>query len=241
MNIQETPQTSSASAVMPCWANDDGSVQLYHADCLDVLPFLHGVDAVISDPPYGISWDTKESRFAGGTRESKDWIPIEGDDKDFDPRHLLDFKFVVLFGYPYFAKYLPIGNTLIWDKRHINGKSWLSDAEIAWCKSRYKKLGAHSGGYGCHIFQKTWQGFVRSEPGSKIHPTQKPVTVMAWCMDKAKVPNGATVLDPYMGSGSTGIACIRSGRNFIGIEKEKTHFENAKKRIQKELQQGRLW
>lgn len=216
-------------------------VELYLGDCREIIPTLEGVDACVSDPPYGISWDTKESRFAGGTRASKDWQAIEGDDVEFDPRHLLHFERCVLFGYPYFAKHLPIGNTLIWDKRHKNGKSWLSDAEMAWSKSQYKKLGAHAGGYGCHIFQHTWQGFVRSEPDPKIHPTQKPVAVMSWVMDKANVPDGATVLDPYMGSGSTIIAAIRTGRKAIGIEKDPEHFKNACERIKRELAQGDLF
>lgn len=227
---------SPAFHAASCYASSCGRVTLYLGDCRDILPTLEGVDACVSDPPYGISWDTKESRFAGGTRERKDWEAIEGDDVEFDPRHLLHFERCVLFGYPYFAKHLPIGNTLIWDKRHTNGKSWLSDAEMAWSKSQYKKLGAHAGGYGCHIFQHTWQGFVRSEPDPKMHPTQKPVAVMAWVMEKAKVPADATVLDPYMGSGTTGIACIRTGRRFVGIEKDPAHYATALERIRRELE-----
>ena len=86
-----------------------------------------------------------------------------------------------------------------------------------------------------------WDGFKRqSEIGEHHHPTQKPVALMAWCLDIAKVPEGATVLDPYMGSGTTGIACIRTGRKFIGIEKDPKHFQTAVERIDRELQQGRL-
>jgi DNA modification methylase len=76
--------------------------------------------------------------------------------------------------------------------------------------------------------------------GKVAHPTQKPIALMAWCMDKAKVPEGATVLDPYMGSGSTGIAALRTGRRFIGIEKDPEHFKNALERIQRELSQMTL-
>ena len=73
-----------------------------------------------------------------------------------------------------------------------------------------------------------------------IHPTQKPVVVMTWCMEQAKVPEGATVLDPYMGSGTTAIACIRTGRRFIGIEIDPVHFATAVKRVRAELAQGVL-
>lgn len=74
-----------------------------------------------------------------------------------------------------------------------------------------------------------------------IHPTQKPVELMAWCMEQAKVPEGALVLDSYMGSGTTGIACIRTGRRFVGIEKDPTHYATALKRITDELAQGDLF
>jgi DNA modification methylase len=81
-----------------------------------------------------------------------------------------------------------------------------------------------------------------SESGETVlHPTQKPVAVMAWCMTQAKVPEGATVLDPYMGSGSTIIAAIRTGRKAIGIEKAPEHFKTACERIKRELAQGDLF
>ena len=70
---------------------------------------------------------------------------------------------------------------------------------------------------------------------NKLHPTQKPVALMAWCMEKAKVPQGATVFDPYMGSGTTAIACLRTGRNFIGVEMDAKHFQTARERIEKEI------
>jgi DNA modification methylase len=68
------------------------------------------------------------------------------------------------------------------------------------------------------------------------HPTQKPVMAMAWTMDALKVPSGATVFDPYMGSGTTGIACIRTGRRFIGVERDPTHYANAVERIRREIE-----
>jgi DNA modification methylase len=76
---------------------------------------------------------------------------------------------------------------------------------------------------------------------NRVHPSQKPVELMAWCMDKAKVVVGATVLDPYMGSGTTGIACIRTGRRFIGIEKDPTHYATALERIKNEIAQKDLF
>jgi DNA modification methylase len=136
---------------------------------------------------------------------------------------------VVLFGANCFTQHLPVGSWLVWDKRFANGKAFLADGEVAWMNR----------GHGVYIYSETAQGCVRKEPVE--HPTQKPVGVMAWCMEKAKVPEGAVVLDPYMGSGTTGVACIRTGRRFVGIEKDADHFKTARDRIHAELAQGDLF
>jgi DNA modification methylase len=81
-----------------------------------------------------------------------------------------------------------------------------------------------------------WDGFKReSEIGEHHHPTQKPVVLMAWCIEKTKLPKGSTILDPYMGSGTTGLAAIRLGMNFIGIERDAAHYKTACDRIAHEL------
>ena len=105
------------------------------------------------------------------------------------------------------------------------GENNLADCELAWCNV----------GGSARLKRHLWMGLCRdSEIGSHLHPTQKPVVVMAWAMDKAKIPQGATVLDPYMGSGSTGIACLRTGRNFIGVERDATHYKTACDRFAQE-------
>lgn len=93
------------------------------------------------------------------------------------------------------------------------------------------------GGHGVYAKRDT---SLMGETMERLHPTQKPVPLMAWCMERAKVPEGATVLDPYMGSGSTGIACLRTGRNFVGIEKDPKHFATALARLEREINQGVL-
>jgi len=206
-------------------------VTLYCGDCLDILPSLEGVDAVITDPPYGIDWDTNYKRFTPGFDVDRSTHKaIENDGKPFDPVHLITLaKTVVLFGANCYSDKLPCGAWLIWDKRFPNGTAFLADAEAAWMNR----------GHGVYIYSETAQGFVRKEKSE--HPTQKPVAVMGWCMEKAKVPAGALVLDPYMGSGTTGIACLRTGRRFIGIEKDPVHFKTALERIKCELAQGDLF
>ncbi|MEI6731136.1 MAG: DNA methyltransferase [archaeon] len=135
----------------------------------------------------------------------------------------------MLWGSNHYGQRLPVGTTLVWIKRsdHAFG-TFLSDAEIAWMK----------GGHGVYCKRDFGMKAIASK---QCHPNQKPVSLMAWCMDMAKVPVGATVLDPYAGSASTCIACIRTGRKFIGIEKDPKHYQTACERIEQELAQGVLF
>lgn len=214
-------------------------VKLILGDCLDILPELSGIDAVITDPPYGMDWDTDSTRFSGGEHKRgegrSNYGSIQNDSIPFDPLPWLQFEKVVLFGSNHYSQRLPVGTTLIWVKKHDHlFGSFLSDAEIAWMK----------GGHGVYCFKKSFPPPSRAiDSGgdpcipSGIHPTQKPVALMAWCMEKAKVLKLDTVCDPYVGSGTTGIACIRTGRRFIGIEKDPAHFRTAVERIKRELSQ----
>ena len=206
-----------------------GDATLYHGDCLEILPALQGVDAVVSDPQYGMDWDTDNSRFSGGQsprNRTKRWHErVTGDDKPFDPSHLLAFDHVILWGANHYA--LPVGTTLVWVKRNDAAfGTFLSDAEIAWQK----------GGHGVYCFKDvSMNGAGANFP--KDHPTQKSVRLMEWCVNRTK----GTVLDGYMGSGTTGVACANLGRKFIGIEIEKKYFDIACERIEAAYAQGRLF
>lgn len=207
-------------------------VELYLGDSLEIAPSLHGVDAVISDPPYGIGYNASvPSR--GNTTGNVNLGKIIGDDVPFDPSPWLKYSAVVLWGANNYAGKLPHGRWLAWNKLGpLEPWDQFSDVEFAWHSER----GADK------IFSHLWKGMCQAGAGIKrIHPTQKPVPLMAWCMDQAKVPGGAVVLDPYMGSGSTIIAAIRTGRKAIGIEKDPEHFKNAVERIKRELAQGDLF
>jgi len=230
----EPPLGSLASYASSC-----GRVTLYLGDSLVIASLLEGVNAVISDPPFGMNLNTDNSRFSGGNAASVSrrcngigtgkGKGIIGDEKPFDPAPWLEYPKVVLFGSNHFGARLPVGTKLIWIKRNDEAfGSFLSDAEEAWMK----------GGHGIYCKRDL---SMNGEALTRCHPCQKPLPIMAWCMDKAKVPLGATVLDPYMGSASTGIACIRTGRKFIGIEKDPTHYATALKRITDELAQGDLF
>jgi hypothetical protein len=192
------------------------------------------VDAVVTDPPYGMDWHCENVRWKGGSPESqqrrKSYKPrvydkVIGDDEPFDPSPFLDYPSVVLFGYNHFAQRLPVGTLLVWLKRLDAGfGSFLSDAEVAWMK----------GGHGVYCKRDL---SMNGEALTRQHPTQKPVPIMAWCMEMASVAHGATVCDPFMGSGTTGIACLRTGRRFVGIEISPEYYAIARKRVERELSQ----
>jgi site-specific DNA-methyltransferase (adenine-specific) len=204
-----------------------GTATLMMGDCLKMLPI--DADAIVSDPPYGMDWNPTTTRFNGGNNPEQrsagrnDHDPVLNDDQPFDPSPWLNYPAVVLFGSNHFAQRLPVGTTLVWLKRLDAGfGSFLSDAELAWMK----------GGHGVYCKRDL---SMNAEALTRCHPTQKPASIMAWCMEMAKVPKGATVLDPYMGVASTGIACLRTGRNFIGIEIDPKHFETACARMAREI------
>lgn len=213
------------------WIGPDWRIVM--GDCADLVTTLRyeEVDAVITDPPYGMNWNTDSKRYTGGNRSVRtgcgrdDWPVIHGDDEPFDPTPWLAFPRVVMFGSNHYAARLPIGTTLVWIKRadHLF-QSFLSDAEVAWMK----------GGHGVYCFRKQFPPPSRMAENNGVvaHPTQKPIELMKWCLDMAKVPEGGTVLDPYMGSGTTGVACLQTGRKFIGFERVRKYCELAAKRMQ---------
>lgn len=215
-----------------------GQCELYLGDCAEILRALD-VDgaAVVSDPPYGMNYDTDSTRFSGRTRgnprgQGRSDRTIKGDDRAFDPAPWLAFKEVILFGANHFAERLPVGTTLIWLKRYPEHYgSFLSDAEVAWQR----------GGVGVYVFNAPdSMGRRRQEysgdafGGETAHPFQKPVALMSWCLDRVK---SRRVLDPYMGSGTTGVACAKTGRSFIGIEIDEGYFDTACRRIQRAYSQ----
>ncbi len=210
------------------------SFEVIQGDCLGVMAEMAAgsVDAVVTDPPYGSRNNCDYTRFTkmNGASRSHTYKPIYGDDEPFDPTPLLAFKQVIIWGYHHMAQRLPVGSVLVWDKKPLDHGGVLSDAELAWKK----------GGCGVYVFRHIWDGANRqTERGEHYHPTQKPIALMKWCIERVSKP-GDTILDPYMGSGSTGVAAIELGRNFIGIEREPEYVEIARRRIEAVAAQERL-
>jgi site-specific DNA-methyltransferase (adenine-specific) len=203
-------------------------VKLILGDCLEAMRGMPdaSVGAIVTDPPYGVGHATNYGRFTGQgnfAKQSRDYLPIEGDDSDFDPSPFLRYPKVILWGFNAFSDKLPKGSVLVWCKRRDSkiGK-FLSDCELAWMK----------GGYGVYLFHHIWDGFDReTERGRALHPSQKPVALMRWCIERLRLPPSATVFDPYMGSGATGVAAVQLGFNFIGVEKDAGYFAIAERRI----------
>lgn len=212
-----------------------GDATLYCGDCVDVLPTLGAGHYVITDPPYGMNWDTDSTRFSGGSAGSPgiNRDRIIGDDQPFDPAMLLGmFPDCLFWGANHFSQRLPVGKTLIWLKQQpVSFGAFLSDAEIGWA----------TGGNGVWAFfnPRSIATAVKEGGGKVAHPTQKPVAVMKWCIEQMGSPD--SILDPYMGSGSTGVAAAYAGRKFVGIEKDERYFEIACKRIEQAVAQGQLF
>ena len=219
----------------PDWERD--GIQLYCADCMDVLPHLSGVDAVVTDPPFEI---TAQGGGIGATRKYlQDTTGFT--DCGFDYSILSQFDNWMCFGT---LRQVPkliesVGDRrwmlVTWNKPNpcplLNG-NYLPDTEYI----------VHAWSNGClygDFYSKA--RFIVHPSGDKEHgehPNEKPMPVMIKCVSLASAPE-QTILDPFMGSGTTGVACVKLGRNFIGIEKEPKYFEIAVKRIERALSEER--
>ena len=210
------------------------NVTIIRGDAYELVDSWPQDAALVSDPPYGIGWNTAYNfgLVNSSAPHAKNLVrkahkPIEGDGEAFDPTPFLRFKTVCLWGCNYFMGQLPDGGLLVWDKRTESGKAFMSEAEAAWINRKGR----------VRMFSHCWQGFSRaSENSQHFHPTQKPVAVLAWCLKTCGITSGL-VIDPFMGSGSLGVACIRAGLKYLGVEIDPTHFETARARLEKELQQ----
>lgn len=210
-----------------------GNATLYLGDCCDVLRTLPKAYAVVTDPPYGIGHAKGSSGRAVAGRRSvrRNEGPIHGDSEPFDPAFLLPFDELILWGANHFAQRLPHGRWLAWDKlAGMQEFDSFSDVELAWVKGRGKD----------RIFSHLWKGVCQaSEKGQqRQHPTQKPIALMMWCISMTKA---TVIVDPFMGSGTTGVAAIKSGRNFIGVEIDETFFDIACRRIEEAQRQGDMF
>lgn len=241
-----------------------GNATLYLGDCREI-PFVP-VDAIVTDPPYGQRQNTnvvhaggiravlpprcgaraienvRKARTTGAlhrTGQAVVWPEgIAGDDQDFDPGPWLRLADRVLFwGAHRFSSRLPPGTWLVWDKVPTGKIRDQGDGEAAWINDDPPKP--------MRLHRLLWDGVcvgaaARDEVTAgqqRVHPTQKPVVLMKWCIEQMALQPGQLILDPYMGAGSTGIAAVQLGHRFIGCEIEPQYFDTACKRIEQAQRQ----
>lgn len=204
-----------------------GNATLYLGDCQEILPTLGHFDAVITDPPYGINRDgkLKSTSSHGGTKHYE----FLGWDKKRPNREIFNLILKVsnksiICGGNYFADLLPpTMRWLVWDKGQRIDQA---DGELAWT-SENKALRI-----------MTLNRVQLMKDGAE-HPTQKPVYLMEWCI--SLLDNSNTICDPFMGSGTTGVACAKMGKTFVGIEKEQKYFDIACQRIEQAYAQADMF
>jgi len=203
-----------------------GDATLYLGDCMEVMPILDNVDAVVTDPPYGIGFD-----YASHDDNEKDWFL------------LMDKVIPILRAMSNFCV-MPCCQIKKLDWWYINHKpDWL----IAWYKG--------NPGHSSHVGFNDWEPhLIWGKPPHQMHdyfqtplivkqnghPCPKPNDWAMWLVSRAALARH-TILDPFMGSGTTGVACMNLGRKFIGIEIDEHYFNIACKRISDAQKQGKLF
>jgi DNA modification methylase len=192
--------------MMPYYQDD--ACTIYHGDCREILPTLGRFDLLLTDPPYGIKAGSMKMGKGQSSKphrfriESKQW-----DSERHDIRHLLGVcESTCIWGGNYFADVLPPTNDwLVWHKKN-DGRSF-SECELAW--TDFGKQARHF----------SWSWLHGGE--EKLHKTQKPLPLIRWCLSFA--PDAETILDPFMGSGTTLVAAKLEGRRAVGIELEERY------------------
>lgn len=206
-----------------------GDCRLLLGDCLSIMPLLGKVDAVVTDPPYGIGWRARVNH------QDQKWV----DEITFDPAEIAGAGIeATIWGAEYLAPMLPASKAwLTWVKRPLIGFDFSEDGrsyattEIAWTNKGKSAF-----------FPLVWDGGMRAgDPSNRTfcHPSQKPVELMEWCLRRHK--DADTILDPFMGSGTTLVACAKMGRKGIGIELDPDYFDIAVDRVRKAYEQPDLF
>ena len=187
----------------------------------------------MTDPPYGLQENAHRVASRGKLAKTTDYGSFDWD-KEPASKELIDTALAVsteaiIFGGNYF--HLPPSRCwLVWDKE--NGGNDFADCELAWTNIKGS----------VRLIRHMWNGMLRGSENKypRVHPTQKPIVVMEWAIGQLK-GNPETILDPFMGSGTTGVACVNQGLKFIGIELNRKYFDIACERIDAAYAQGRLF
>lgn len=204
---------------------EEPGIVIYHGEAVDILPHLPDVDLMACDPPYGLGEATKENWSRRGSYRGKLAEPTDYGDDDWDDKTvdaelmtlaLSKGEHAAIWGGNFYVL-PPTPSWLVWDKE-INGD--FADVELCWTN------------YGCaaRLKRHMWNGMLRKGREPRVHPTQKPVDVMAWVIGLCP-GDPKTVLDPFMGSGTTLVAAKQMGLHAIGIEREEKYCAAAVDRL----------
>jgi DNA modification methylase len=208
-----------------------GDCRLILGDCAELLLDLPAHDAVVTDPPYGIAEAAGKNASRGNMAVAKDYGDDNWDNAPI-PAELLRAvrdagRWQIIFGGNYYDC-PPASCWLVWDK--LNGANDFADCELAW--TNLPKA--------VRRIRYMWNGMLRANGEERgDHPTQKPLGVMRWCLQQ--LPPVKTIIDPFMGSGTTGVACVGEGLSFTGIEREPKYFDAACRRVEAAYKQPRLF
>jgi len=211
---------------------DHAGITIYNGDCSEILPTLPKVDLVLTDPPYGVKMSQGFEGFGGfggfGKPIPRRQYPDTWDN-DRPPKEVFDLvigagRNVVIFGGNFFADILPRStHWIFWDK--LQTMPTFGDGELAWTNLERKSV---------KKITVEWNGLLGKEEESRKHPTQKPIKLMLWCIESYSEKD-QSILDPFMGSGTTLRAAKDLGRKAIGIEIEERYCEIAAKRLSQEV------
>jgi DNA modification methylase len=200
---------------------DDGTIAIYHGDCSILAPQLGVFDLLCTDPPYGIGEARGKNKSRSKIAKSKDYGVAAWDDVP-PATWVLDMlrahaRWQCIFGGNYFD--LPPSSCwLVWDKE--NGENDFADCELAW--TNYERAVRRR--------RHRWHGMLREGNEERLHPTQKPLAVMSWAISLCPEPP-TSVIDPFMGSGTTLRACKDLGIRAVGIEADERYCEIAARRL----------
>lgn len=196
---------------------------LHQSDCLPILRAMKtkSVDLIVTDPPYGIGFADQSPTSGLGRGAQKTWdnsLPSRAIFREMlrvGRRH-------IIWGGNYFAHMLPPSNGwLVWYKMGNLPPLQFSSCELAWTSCDTKPL----------VFSCRHRGFLKDSKEALVeHPTQKALEVMKWCIELFSKP-GDTILDPFLGSGTTAVACVLLKRKFIGVEREAEYMQIARRRV----------
>ena len=215
-------------------------IRLYNQDCLDAMREMRDneFDLAIVDPPYGIKEDGAKNHSRGLLAKPKEYTPKNWDLKPMSKEYFIELKRVsknqIIFGANHFIKNIPNANSscwIVWNKD--NGQTDFADCELAY--TSFKTA--------VRMFSFTWNGMLQGNMKNKeirIHPTQKPVALYLWLLQKYAQP-GDKILDTHLGSGSSALAAHDLGFDFVGYELDTEYYNKAQERLRQHQRQLSLF